>query len=635
MRRVSISVIRSLCCASTLPVIILSCGSRPATHSNISEAPTARNESTVFDVDGPFNWSEIQEPKRYSLPFTPWTDTYWPTTKKGLAFRYQEAAPEGAETFNLASYLDKLFIAVDDKDQKLLAKLSPAEKHDLLLNSDLTTFGQISRNDVIKQAAKAQKTFRADIDAISRLGESTPVKTKMMLAAIRKNANLVNTIVRNTNIFHQMPLITSSWGEWSYNVANPSYKVDGRDELDIGGVDVMNQSVEPDANNWSWEGICHGWAPAALYSKEPHHAVMATKRDGSNILFYEGDIRALLSKAWADQTPDRSEIFIGGRCESKDSAIKTDRYGRILDGTISCSGSNCGDLDKEGVALGDKFRVLQFEAQRFTLWDKGGAERFFVTQNRGDSVLSGRVFSSVADLQRWAKTRDGSIGIGVTIALQSDCRDVQPMSLHLLMTKVMAKGQGFVMDRTRSDQVWNQPVKAYEFKFVPIQGGPSNPNELTPVKDIQDDHWQIRAPRTEYLANVTATLDWIRENGPRLTYKDASGDIDDQSIYHLELKYTLEFDAQKNLIGSEWGHVPTAGNISDVESRKGQAPDFVFYYKLGAEPLNQYRNSASYPSVDYDNIVKKLHLCSLDDANLQSFVDDSGATYKYKNCPID
>lgn len=60
-----------------------------------------------------------------------------------------------------------------------------------------------------------------------------------------------------------------------------------------------------------WAGICHGWAPASVYHKEPTPKSLVNK-DGVTVPFGSGDIKALLSYFYADQQESASGF--GGKC---------------------------------------------------------------------------------------------------------------------------------------------------------------------------------------------------------------------------------------------------------------------------------------------------------------------------------
>ena len=73
-----------------------------------------------------------------------------------------------------------------------------------------------------------------------------------------------------------------------------------------------------------WEGLCHGWAPAAILYPEPQ-ATLATSRDGIKVPFGSSDLKALLTYYQGDiaDAPSRS---LGERCDI--DLHKHPRHGR-------------------------------------------------------------------------------------------------------------------------------------------------------------------------------------------------------------------------------------------------------------------------------------------------------------------
>lgn len=69
----------------------------------------------------------------------------------------------------------------------------------------------------------------------------------------------------------------------------------------------------------NWEGICHGWAPAAINHKEPTPKNV-TNPDGLIIPFGSADIKAILSYYYAYPYQVSSTYQMGRRCESMRSS---------------------------------------------------------------------------------------------------------------------------------------------------------------------------------------------------------------------------------------------------------------------------------------------------------------------------
>lgn len=85
---------------------------------------------------------------------------------------------------------------------------------------------------------------------------------------------------------------------------------------------------EADGQVEEWMGLCHGWAPAAIYEPLPASAVTAESPDQRlRIKFLPSEIKGLLSFSWAT---NRFDIhFLGSRCDKKDPL--RDENGRLLE----------------------------------------------------------------------------------------------------------------------------------------------------------------------------------------------------------------------------------------------------------------------------------------------------------------
>ncbi|HET9237725.1 MAG TPA: hypothetical protein VFO10_10765 [Oligoflexus sp.] len=72
-----------------------------------------------------------------------------------------------------------------------------------------------------------------------------------------------------------------------------------------------------------WEGLCHGWAPAALNFQEPTKSVTRKLRNGNSVTFYPADIKALLT--YYQQEPGNRSTrtdFVSQRCNDDFKALK-------------------------------------------------------------------------------------------------------------------------------------------------------------------------------------------------------------------------------------------------------------------------------------------------------------------------
>ena len=115
-----------------------------------------------------------------------------------------------------------------------------------------------------------------------------------------------------------------------------------------------------------WEGICHGWAPAAYMYNRPIRSVKVSNPEGKQITFYPTDIKALSSLLWANLNyPSK---FIGGRCNEKNP--QRDANGRIL--SQDCFDSNPASFHLALInQIGINKRSFVFDATYdFQVWNQ-------------------------------------------------------------------------------------------------------------------------------------------------------------------------------------------------------------------------------------------------------------------------
>ncbi len=199
-----------------------------------------------------------------------WTGPYWPLKQGGIANPYMEKSFLSMTAFiplvdQIEPY-DKRKNYVETRaaqlSEKEIAKLSPAEKYDLLLGNemDLTTHVW----DFINQWKNDMK--------------------------------------------------------WNYirSIDMPEGEEGGDWEIEKKNYIVAN-----------WEGICHGWAPAAGVVPKPQKTVYASLPDGRKVTFYPEDIKGLVSQTWANSIVQDHVLSEGLRCKRR--MPKSDKYGRYYD----------------------------------------------------------------------------------------------------------------------------------------------------------------------------------------------------------------------------------------------------------------------------------------------------------------
>ena len=601
-----------------------SCGPSSNSLSQSQEALTASSDLEDFGLMTTYNFEELLAPLSHHLSKSPWTDSYWPTQKKGLARRYvKNVAPNLKDSFSLFRYMTVFYDAFESQDDLELIKLSPAEKHDLAIGrGSPDRFLSTTKQEFMDKLQEVDTNFEAELDSLPAFesGKRTASGRKAVKKAIRDGAFRLRSIGAK----HQLPLLSHSWWRWASKASHSGNMIVGDKSAKINEV-ILD---DPTAKDWTWVGHCHGWSMAALHNDEPLQAVRAIRSDGRSVIFTEGDIRALLTKAWADQPPIQHKIMVGDRCRDLKNATIKDRYGRPLDARLICDDktSDCAD---QGLIIEKRLLIGGRLTFRFKIWDDLSGKSHYLMASRSGKGKSGQTyvghrFENLAEVLAAVKTGEMPAK-QTTMQLQNFCRDTNPAALHVLLTQWLAKDRGFAIDRTYSNEVWNQPVKGYDLRFEEIPGSTVEPNELTSIADVEDLYWRYRAPGTKYLVNMTVILHWLDENGPRINYKKTVRgrllDIDEltpadvaytsllePTVLESSLSYTLEFDEHRRLIGGEWGLVPVPGPPEGRRTLIEEIPDFIFTYRDGAEPTNRAGSS----HINYDDLVKKLHECSLD-----------------------
>jgi hypothetical protein len=383
--------------------------------------------------------------------------------------------------------------------------------------------------------------------------------------------------------------------------------------------------------DWSWMGHCHGWAPAALNEATPKHGVLV-RRAGKEIFFTEGDIRGLLTKIYSDQAPKAR--FASTRCNT-DKLVK-DRLGRVADGKLCMGDSlkNCSQTDKGEIvfiAAGQSrsgLTVLSSKINddnpKIAVWTGGSGEDAVQVAVYPDLAT----FSKNTDNIRKGDYTGSQRGV---LNISTACRDTNPMTLHLALKGLINDQKiGFVMDRTRTAQVWNQPV--YKWEMTPLQikkndaeGTLAPAGEPVAIGEVDDLFKDYRAKGTAFLVQMKVKLFYGVENGPKLSYTPSDEAVDVDTVF-----YTLELDSKQNLIGGEWGLIPTTENAKEsslAAGRSGTAPDFLWLIDQKQKPNKGALNHA---------LINKIHACSISTTDIQKYTwPVGGVQLDYTVCNLD
>ncbi len=201
------------------------------------------NDGAWNRANNPRSWGSTYEYRFDQLPLsgkmdghTPWSDTYWPSNRAGIAARWNLPGSDG---FKYRLYSENE-VRVMPKNE--LAKLSPAEKYDIFMG-------------------------RFDYPTVKMVRGST------------------------------------------------------------------SASME------SWNGICHGWAPASLNHPEPG-PVTVKSSNGIEVSFGSSDVKALIDQYYA--TYARASEFLGMRCKRGGGGNIFRRIAGVFSSSSACNDTHAG-----------------------------------------------------------------------------------------------------------------------------------------------------------------------------------------------------------------------------------------------------------------------------------------------------
>lgn len=148
-----------------------------------------------------------------------------------------------------------------------------------------------------------------------------------------------------------------------------------------------------------------------------------------------------------------------------------------------------------------------------------------------------------------AYPEDGDIGVpSQKDANRPECRDVNAGAFHVVLTNMIGvNSQGFVADVDRFNDVWNQPVKAYESKIVasiPVTDAELRVGVRQKVK-IQTT--MTYGDELEFFSHESAA-----EGVIQFVSKEPVTRTPMQLDTSREYEYIVELDVNGNIIGGTW-----------------------------------------------------------------------------------
>jgi len=183
--------------------------------------------------------------------------------------------------------------------------------------------------------------------------------------------------------------------------------------------------------------------------------------------------------------------------------------------------------------------------------------------NAQTQFLGGRCNVDLAELKRKVQKGEMTQVEYDRIADNGECEDTNAGAFHIVLTNQIAlKDAGFIADVTRDLEVWNQAVHGYDTRVLSVKEGASQKAAKGTVKEI--------TVSTKMYYTVEIAHSWLETSAVN-------------SSYVKEYRYTLELNAQGNIIGGEW--------ISE------DRPDFLWNQTLPAwegffAPLEEIYNAS-------------------------------------------
>ena len=132
------------------------------------------------------------------------------------------------------------------------------------------------------------------------------------------------------------------------------------------------------------------------------------------------------------------------------------------------------------------------------------------------------------------------------------CKGVNPGVFHLSMLGMVGqKHQSFIINKNNDEEIWNQPVHGYDFKYYNVNTGIEAPLRLAalPITAASDRFKPFRPPGTAMLVGVDMVITYATEVDP--SHQPSDGTSHDE-LETMHVRYDLELDAGYTVLGGEW-----------------------------------------------------------------------------------
>ncbi|MFI5391505.1 MAG: ankyrin repeat domain-containing protein [Bacteriovoracales bacterium] len=177
----------------------------------------------------------------------------------------------------------------------------------------------------------------------------------------------------------------------------------------------------------------------------------------------------------------------------------------------------------------------------------------------------------------------------------AECNDTNAGTFHIVLTnQISVRNEGFIIDRNRDLEVWNQPVYGYKSQILGAKDGTSSGAAPGTVREI----------------SVETILYYIGEANPTFSEK-----LNDKTIKSVQYRYRLELDRNGQIIGGEW-----LGYERPDFIYKQPVPGFTGYFKP-LEEIYGHATGAKNPAV-FAAALKKVKKVSSNEFLKKKFIRD-------------
>ena len=551
--------------ATGLLLTLTSCHDSPK--SNLLERWDQSNNPVELWKESDLEYNFEKLPLKGEAEKKPWSGDYWPTYTGGISFRYWH--PQSQEM------------------REQLRRLAEREGNDSV---NVTTAGQTSEDEAVQAARSAALGY----DIITR------EQVESLSGAERRNFLLNLSPAEKYDIYN---------GNWDFPTV-----ADERKRTKIQSTLRGSDSFNSDFVIPTWEGLCHAWAPATILFDEPDK-VDVKSADNYDLTFRASDVKALLTymmngKLSADGkyriTPYRTKGGMADRCWNEpDNAKLTSAIQEKL--SILEVGNNESILkfyDAIDVLKSEKPQIFRWSvlfdafavALRYasspetaqSIYSKLLKDKFevtnvylvdpefaFVIQNY-DYLKTASSWTTVNPSQFMKEFRDRQ--------MDEECDDGNAGAFHVAMTNLMGiEKKSFVIDKTRTSEVWNQAVVSYESQVLGEYKGDeisenADPDTVREVEVFTKLLYTTEVAYHDRRINDDRTI-LERTSANRSGYHVRDGVNTRHGRGHI---YRLEINASGDIIGGSWitdARPDFSWTAGDLQPDKDRLPILDIYYK--------------------------------------------------------